>query len=64
MTDGGKFGLSVCVKIDIAFREDRSDAMMYQLHSEALENCHFDVFAILVTATVGHLGLPSPLNSV
>ena len=49
-------------KIEIAFLEDRSDTILYQIHSESPENCHFHVLAILATASVGHLGLPSRMN--
>ena len=30
-------------KIEIAVFEDRSDTMLYLIHSEGLENCHFHV---------------------
>ena len=33
------------------------DTILVQIHSEVLENCHFHVFAILVTAADGHVGL-------
>ena len=41
---------------------DSSDTILTQIHLEVLENSHSHVFAILVTAANGHLGLPSGIN--
>ena len=49
-------------KIEIAFLENCSDTMLYQIHSESLENCHFHIFAILVAEAVGHFGLLRCIN--
>ena len=47
---------------EIAFLEDRSDTMLYPIHAESLENRIFKFLLFLVTAAVGHLGLPSRIN--
>ena len=36
-----------------------SDTILALIHAEVLQNCHFHVFASLVTVANGHLGLPS-----
>ena len=40
------FGWSVFKTNEIVFLEDRPDTMLYHIHSESLEICHFHVFAI------------------
>ena len=43
-------------KIEIAFLEDCCGIMLYQIHLESPENCHFHIFAaILSNGVVGHL---------
>ena len=56
------FGWSVFKTNEIVFLEDRPDTMLYHIHSESLEICHFHVLLFLVTIAVGHLGLPSRIN--
>ena len=49
-------------KIVIASCEVVCDTMLVRIQSEVLENCHFHVFLLLVTAADSHLGLPSHIN--
>ena len=43
----------------IPSRKSISDTILALIHSEVLQNCPFHVFATLVTAANGHLGLSS-----
>ena len=45
-------------KTGTAFLEERSYTILYQIHSEDLENWHFQSFAILSNSGRWPLGLP------
>ena len=47
-------------KIEIDFLEDHSDTMFVP---NSLKECFMFFFLFLVTAAVGHLGLPSCINT-
>ena len=46
----------------LALCEDLCATVLVLIHSEVLENCHFNVFTILATTADGHIGLPSQIN--
>ena len=58
MEDGSLFEWSICEKLCAKIFL----TVLVKTHTEVLENCHFQVFAILVTTTNGHLGLASRIN--
>ena len=62
MADGSHLDGHFVKKKFIASRKETSDTILTLIHSEVLQNCNFHVYAILVTAANGHLGLPSGIN--
>ena len=49
-------------KIKVAFLEDYSGTMVYQIHSPSLQNCHFYALIFLSNGRCRHLGLHSRIN--
>ena len=60
--EAADFGVSFCKKNVIASCKVFCGSTLVRIHSKVLKNCHFYIFAILVTVPDDHLGLLCHIN--